>query len=239
MHYLIIAFQVFCVYHAIKNRNNYYWLFLIIFLPLVGCIIYLITQVYNKRDAENIQKEITSILVPTKKVKDLQKQIEFSDTYQNRVNLADAYFEMNDFKNAIVNYEVALNDNHQNNFDLIKQLATSYFKIQDYQTSISYSKRIKKHNEFKRSRAQFIYGLSLEKMGQLDEAENELKQIDLRYSNYEERLVLSKFLLKRGKKAEARYLLKEIKTEANYMTKPNKRLYRATIIEVEKLLKTL
>ena len=71
--YLIVALQAFCIYHVIKNRNQYFWIFIIIFIPAIGSIIYLITQVYNKRDASIIKENLTSVLIPTKKVKDLEK----------------------------------------------------------------------------------------------------------------------------------------------------------------------
>ena len=51
-----------------KNRNPYYWAFLILFLPLVGCVIYLITQVYNKTDAEKISAESHHITKPNRRI---------------------------------------------------------------------------------------------------------------------------------------------------------------------------
>ncbi|AUP80458.1 hypothetical protein [Flavivirga eckloniae] len=234
--YLIIALQAYCLYHLYKNRNPYYWAFLIFFIPLVGCIIYLITQVYNKRDAEKITAEITHIINPTKKVKDLEKQLQFSESYQNRVDLADAYLEIKDYNNAIPHYLEALEDSSQNDFYVTKQLIEAYFNIEDCDSVILYVEKIKGHPEFKKSRAQFLYGLALERVGRLEEAEDNLKQIDIRYSFYEERLIYAKFLLSRDKKDEAKDVLEDVYNESQHMTKPNKRIYRGTISEVEKLL---
>ena len=238
-YYLIIALQIFCVYHLFKNRNNYYWIFLIIFIPLIGCVIYIITQVYNKRDAEKITNEITHIINPTKKIKDLQKQLQFSETYQNRVNLADAYLEIKDYNNAIPQYLEAIEGNMQNDFYVIKQLIEAYFNIDDNDNVVLYAEKINSHLEFKKSRSQFLYGLALEKLGKFKAAETNLRAIDIRYSFYNERLILSKFLISRKKEAEAKEILKEIHTESQHMTKPNKKLFRATIQEVEKLLTSM
>lgn len=237
--YLIIALQGFCIYHMYKNRNPYYWAFLILFLPLVGCIIYFITQVYNKRDAEKISNEIAHVINPTKKVKDLEKRLEFSESYQNRVNLADAYIEIKDYNNAIPHYLEALEDKSQKNFYATKQLVEAYFNVEDCDKVIQYSEQIKDHPEFKKSRTQFLYGLALERIGKIEEAEANLRQIDIRYSFYEERLLLAKFLLSINKNNDAKDILNEVQTESNHMTKPNKRLYRATILEVDNLLKEL
>ncbi len=238
-YYFIIALQAYCIYHLFKNRNPYYWIFVVLFLPLIGCVIYLITQVYNKRDAGKIQENIVSIINPTKRIKDLEKKLQFSETYQNRVNLADAYLENKDYKNAIPYYLDALNDNLQNDLYASKQLIECYFYVEDFNEVILYAEKIKDSSEFLKSKSQFFYGLALEKLGKLDEAETNLRQIDIRYSFYEERFILAKFLLNRNKAEEAKVVLDDIYMESQNMTKQNQRIYRTTIVEVEKLKNSL
>ena len=235
-YYLIVALQVYCIYHIYKNRNPFYWALLIIFLPLIGCAIYLITQVYNKQDAEKITSEITHIIHPTKKITDLEKRLQFSETYQNRVNLADAYLENKDYNKALPHYLEALNDSSQNDFYVASKLVEVYFLAEDYNNVVLYAEKIKDRMEFKKSRTQFIYGLAQEKLGHFESAESNLREIDIRYSFYEERLTLAKFLISREKVADAKEILEEVQNESQNMTKTNKRVYRATIQEVEKLL---
>ncbi len=238
-YYLIIALQAYCLYHLYTHRNAYYWWFVILFLGPIGCIIYLITQVYNKRDAEKITNDIAQVINPTIKVRDLEKRLEFSESYQNRVNLADAYLEIKDYNHAIEQYLEALEDQSQNNYYATKQLIEAYFNIDDCKKVVFYAEKIKNHPEFKKSRTQFLYGLALERIGEMQDAETNLRQIDIRYSFYEERLILAKFLLSIKKDEDAKEILNDVYAESNHMTKPNKRIYRATIIEVEKLLKEL
>lgn len=238
-YYLIIALQAYCIYHWYTNKNDYYWVFLIIFLPVIGCIIYLITQVYNKRDVNKIQEELTTIINPTKKVRDLERTLEFSETFQNKVNLADAYYEIKDFNNAIKHYENAIADDFHNDKHVIFQLIKSYYFIDDHHKVILYAEKVKTLSEFKGSRPQFFYGLSLNNLGQSKLAEAQLRHIDQRYSNYEERLQLAKFFMDKNKADEAKELLNEIYSESQYMTSVNKRKYRTTIREVEQLLKTI
>jgi hypothetical protein len=238
-YYLLIALQAFCIYHAYKNRKPYYWYFLIFFIPLFGSIIYIITQVYNKSDADKIQNEVTSIINPTKNIKDLEKQIEFIDSYSNRINLADAYYQNNDIPNAIINYNKTLEDKVQDDLYARQQLILCYFQLKDYLGVIEHVEHIKSRSEFIGSKQQFCYGIALKESGKVDEAEAELKQIDKPYSNYQERLELAKFYLESNRGEEGKRLLEEISTEAKRMTKPNLRLYRSTVTDVERLLKTL
>ena len=233
--YFIIALQGFCLYHLFKNKYEYYWWLLILFLPVLGSVIYILLRVLNKRDIDKIQNELESVINPTKKINDLEKRLQFSDSFQNKVDLADAYLENKDYKNAIINYEKSLEDNFQNDFYVMKRLVESFFEIEDYDKVIFYVEKIKQEPEFIQSRTQFIYGLTLEKMERMDEAEVQLRQMDRRYSNYEERLVLASFLLNKSKVNEAKEILDELYTEAQYMTKPNRRKYRITFDEVEKL----
>ncbi|CAH8283931.1 hypothetical protein EV196_103403 [Mariniflexile fucanivorans] len=235
-YYLILILQAYCIYHAYKHGNAYYWYFLILFIPVLGCIIYLITQVYNKRDAEKIQEDIVSVINPTKKIKDLEKRLQFSETYQNRVNLADALLDLKDYKNAIPHYLEALKDGSQSDFYVTEKLVAANYGMEDYNKVIFYAEKIQDQDEFKKSRAQFLYGLALEKLGDFEAAELNLRKIDIRYSFYNERLVLAKFLISRDKTADAKEILEEIKIESQNMTSPNKRLYRTTIHEVEKLI---
>ncbi len=238
-YYLILLLQGYCIYHMYKNRNPYYWAFLIMFIPIIGSIIYLITQVYNKRDAEKITSEITHIINPTKKIKDLEKQLQFSESYQNRVNLADAYLEIKDYYNAIAHYLESIEGNQQNDLYVFKQLIECYFNIEDCEKVVLYAEKIIDHSEFKKSRSQFLYGLALERIGKVEEAEANLKAIDIRYSFYNERLIYAKFLLSRNKTSEGKEVLEEIYAESQHMTKLNKRLFKTTTLEVEKLLKEL
>ena len=239
MYYLLIVVQVYCLYHVYKNNKPFYWYFLIFFVPAIGSLIYIVTQMFNKSDAEKIQEEITTVLNPTKKIKDLEKKLEFVDTYTNRIELADAYFINKDIPNAIVNYKKTLEDTVQDDLYARQNLILCYFQLKDYAGVIEQAELIKEKSEFKGSKQQFCYGLAFNALGRTDEAEAQLIQIDRPYSNYAERLALAKFYLENNRTSEGKELLEEIATESKRLTKPNRKLYGATIAEVERMLSAL
>ncbi len=238
-YYLIVAFQVYCIYHMYKKGNSFYWVFLIFFVPVIDCVIYLLTQVYNKRDAEKITSEITHIINPTKKIKDLEKQLEFSESYQNRVNLADAHLANKDYKSALPLYLRALQDGSENDFYVNSKLVETYFLAENYSETVLHAEKIKDKLEYKKSKTQFICGLAHEKLGDFELAEHNLRQIDIRYSFYDERLILAEFLMSRNKKEDAKTILEDIKNESQHITRTNQKLYRGTVAQVEKLLAQL
>ncbi|WP_405292227.1 hypothetical protein [Algibacter sp. Ld11] len=199
----------------------------------------MLTQVYNKRDAEKITSEITHIINPTKKIKDLEKQLEFSESYQNRVNLADAHLANKDYKSALPLYLRALQDGSENDFYVNSKLVETYFLAENYSETVLHAEKIKDKLEYKKSKTQFICGLAHEKLGDFELAEHNLRQIDIRYSFYDERLILAEFLMSRNKKEDAKTILEDIKNESQHITRTNQKLYRGTVAQVEKLLAQL
>ncbi|WP_341220933.1 tetratricopeptide repeat protein [Polaribacter atrinae] len=234
LYYFIIAFQVFCVYHAYKNKNNFYWYFIIFFIPLLGCIIYLLTQVISKGDVTHITEEITTIINPTKKIKELETALQFSNTFQNKINLADAYAQNKEYHKAIEHYENALESNFKDDPHTINKLIICYYNIQNYDKVVAYAPKINLQKNFKETI--FFYGLALEQKGKIELAENQLRKIDVRYSHYSERLELSKFLIRNNKIAAAKEVLTEVITEINAMTNVNAKKHRSILSEASKII---
>lgn len=237
--YLIIAFQAYCIYHLFKHRKSFYWIFAIIFLPLVGCLAYLVTQVPKKNSPVKMQEPNKKRMSPSNTIRALEQKLEFADTYLNRVNLADAYLGANRFDDALKHYNIALEDKTQNDFYVKEHLIKSYYNVQDYDQVITHSEGLESHREFEKSEIPFLYGMALAEKGRMAEAEKFLNLIDLPYSNYIERVAFSKLLLGNDKTNEAKEILDDLTIEMQNMTPMNQRIYRETILEVEELKKSL
>ncbi len=231
--------QGFCIYHAIKNRNDYYWYFLILFLPIIGSIIYIITQIFNKKDLDVVQKEIVNVVNPAKKIKDVRKQVEFADTFQNRVNMGDVLYETGDYNSGIEEYIIALNGNYNQDAGVVKKLIEGYYRTDQFEKVIFCAEKIRDKSDFVGSRSQFLYGLALEEQKRSEEAEQNLRPIDQRYSNYPERYTLAQFLMTKGKIEDAKEILSEILIESKHMSKPNQYKYNGVVNDVKRLLESL
>ncbi len=233
-YFLIVALQIFCAYHVYKTRNHYYWYFAIILIPVLGCIFYILTQMISKRDVDVVQKELTTIINPTKKVRDLERKLEFSDTFQNKIDLADAYFEIKDYASAITHYKSALEGFHKNDFYTLSQLVICLYEQGAYQELIDLITPHQSHADFSKSKTQFLLGLALDFTAKPEEAEKHLNAINLRYSFYEERLHLANFYLTHHKEEKAIAIIKTLYNEMQNMTPMNRKKYRATITEVNR-----
>lgn len=233
-YYFILGLQAYCLYHAYKNRSNYYWFLIIFFIPLLGCIVYLVTQVINKKDVVSITEEITNFVNPSKKITELEQQLAFSNTFQNRINLADAHYQNKNFDNAILHYEKSLEGNFKDEPYTLNKLIKCYFETKNFDKVISYSKKINLEKDFKDTL--YFYGLALEQKGLIEEAESNLIKIDIRYSNYKKRLEISNFYNRNNKKEKAKVILQEIISELTSMSKENFKKYKIIYTEAEKKL---
>ena len=238
-YYLILALQAYCIYHAYTNRNETYWFFVILFIPVIGSILYLLLRVFNKNDYDKVQDGVISVLNPTKKVNELKKKLAFSDTFQNKINLADAYLEMKDYQNAIALYESAKKSLFAHDAYLIENLMEAYFYVKNYNEVIACFKELQKGKDKIKAKSIVQYALALDNLGKHDMALTEFEKINTNFSNYQERLEFAKYLTNNEDQKTAKSVLLAILEDANHFTKDNKRIYRKTIQQAKDLLKTL
>jgi len=57
-YYADIALQIFCVIHCIRNNKQTWWIWLIIFVPFIGGIAYLYTEVFSRRNNHLVRKKV-------------------------------------------------------------------------------------------------------------------------------------------------------------------------------------
>lgn len=237
-YYLGVALQVYCVYHCYTNRNSYYWIFAILFLPVVGALLYLFMNVFNKRDIDKVQDGITAVINPTKKISDLEKRFKFAETFENQVALADAYLEAKMYDKAIENYEDSLKDMFKNDAYALSKLLEAYYFSSQWNKVIAIGESSIEGTKFKKSKASFLYALALEKIGNVEKAEELLLHFDAPYSNYQERLELANFFIRNGKTKASSDLLDEIILESERMSKVSFRQNASIIRRVKELKKT-
>lgn len=231
-----MALQVYCAYHCYTKKNEYYWYFAIIFLPVIGCLAYLFINIIRERDIEKVQENFVTAINPTKKIKDLEKKLKFSETFVNQVALGDAYLEAELFDKAIENYEASLKDVFKNDFYATSKLQEAYYYSTRFNESMACAEKIQDDPKFKKSRAAFLYAMALDKTERVEEAEKLLKTFNAPYSRYQERLELSKFFIRNDKAEQAREILQEIVTESEGMSKTSSKQNHILISKAKELL---
>jgi len=214
-YYIPVALQAFCAYHSYQRGTLNRWIYIIVFLPLVGSGIYLFSEVFANRRGPKI--DLGAIVNPGGKIKKLEDDLRFTDTFANKIKLADAYLASGQTERAIELYETSLTGTFADNEHALSQLLIAYYKQERYPEVIAIAEKIKRSQKFNKSQAHMYYALALENTGQIDAAEKEFKAMKGRYSCFEQRYQYGMFLKRTGRDDDAYRILTEMVDEIPHL----------------------
>ena len=238
-YFFIIVLQAVCVIHCIRKGKQNNWIWIIVFLPIVGCLAYIFTEVFTGREMQNVQSGLGTIFNPGGKLKKLENNLRFSDTFNNRVALADACLEANQTNRAIELYESGLTGNFTENEYVLSKLVIAYFQAKRYDDILPVVRKIYKLPQFARSRAHILYATALGYTGNLELAEKEFKTMKTKFSNYEARYRYGRFLAGNGRNEEARNLFHEMVNESPHLSSRERRYNSSWISQAKDELRKL
>lgn len=236
-YFFTIGLQAICVFHCIRRGTQQKWIWIIVFLPIIGSIAYIFTEMFSGNEVRNLQSGIGNKLNPGGKIKKLEDNLKFSDTFNNKVALADAYLQIGEFNKAIRLYESSLVNNFLENEHVLAQLIIAYFEAGRYEEIIPLAKKIYKQPQFPRSKAHICYIKALNKTGHPDQAEIEFKNLNTRFSNFEARYEYGMFLIGYGHTEEGKKLLSGLLDEMPHLTSMERRNNREWFAKAREVLK--
>ena len=215
------------------------WIWLIIFVPFIGALAYMFTEMFSGRDIQQVQSGMGAVFNTSGRIKKLEEQLRFSDTFNNKVALADAYLAAGQMDKAIDLYESSLTGAFTENEHVLMQLINAYYEKQRYADVIVIAKKIYKLPQFPRSRAHMLYAMALEKNGNNELAEKEFKTMKVRFSYFESRYQYGLFLQRNNRAEEARQVFSEMVDEAVHLGSIEKRNSREWISHAKEELRKM
>ena len=233
-YYISIALQAICVIHCLRRGAEQKWIYLIVFLPVVGCIAYFYTEILPARRNVNWQGGLDFLFVsPAGRIKRLEANLRFTDTFNNRILLADAYRAAGRMDEAIELYSTSLTGAFSENEYVISKLISAYFETRQYEKLILLARKIYTVPQFARSEAHLFYARALDITGDKEAAEKEFKRMKGRFADFAARYQYGLFLHREGREKEAREILDGIVAEAPHLS-PRERRYNRTWIQKSK-----
>lgn len=235
-YYSPIAFlQVFCLYHAYTNRCDQKWYWIILFFPLGGGLIYLYHNFYSKRNVDNLMEGVKNTFVPNYKIDRLEKQLTYSNTVSNKIELADEYSAAGNPEKALSLYNSCLNGIHKDDPKLLQKIIVNSYLCQDYKSAIKYGNIVKDSAEFRNSEERIAYAWSYYYDNQIEIAEEHFKGMDARFSNYKHRIEYAIFLDKTNRNAEGKAKLDELLQEIDAMDRYEQKLKREVYRQIKRV----
>lgn len=220
---LVIALQVYCIYHAYKNNTEQKWYWLVIIFPLFGSLIYLYHFKYKGAATVGSVQNIMPSIKKSASLKKLEEEFRYSDTFVNVDALADKYVELKKYDDAITLYESNLDRFDKDDVETNTKLVHVHYLLGNYSNAVKYGKRVNGQKVFDDSEGKIAYAWSLFHSDQIENAENCFKEMDGPFSNYAARIEFCKFLSKQNRKDEAFQKIEDMRLEINRLEGREKR----------------
>ena len=230
-YYIILVLEALCAIHSYRRGTLNKWIWLIVFIPVIGCLIYIYSEVISNRSSVGTQFKKTTVNIsdainPAGKIKKLEEELRFTNTFANKVKLADAYLAAGDTQKAIDLYKSSLTGAFDENEYVMAQLIVAYYEQERYDEVIPLAKKLYKLPQFTRSKAHILYAMSLENTGHPEMAEAEFKLMKGRYSYFEQRYEYGLFLMRQDRIEDAYDLFTEMLDEEKHLGPVEKRANR-------------
>jgi hypothetical protein len=217
LYYIVLGLQALCVVHSYRRGTLNRWIWLIVFIPVIGSLVYIYSEILSTRRVNTPKIDIGAIINPGGKIKKLEDELQFTDTFANKVKLADAYLAAGFVDKAVDLYEASLTGAFAENEYVMAQLIDGYYQQQRFEDVIPLAKKLYKLPQFTRSKAHLLYALALENLGEAEAAETEFKAMKGRYSYFEQRYQYGLFLVRANRDDEARGLFTEMLNEGPHL----------------------
>lgn len=232
---LAIILQIFCLYHAYRNKPEQYWYWIILFFPFVGSVFYLYDNFYSKKNIDNLVEDVKGKLVTNYKIEKLERELAYTKTYSNVLRLIDEHGNVGNYGQAL---DLCLSNNegiYKNDPDLLMKIIRYSFLTEDYQKVVTYGKILKYDKLFMHSQEHTAFAWSYYYTGDTATAEKEFTLMDIKFTNYDNRMEYISFLMEIGKTEQAKMKVEELLMEIESMDRYEQRLKK----DIHKKLKTL
>jgi len=212
---LLIIIQIAFVIHVVRTGREVFWIYIIIFVPAIGCLVYFITQVLPEIGQNRTLRRASNTLIkaidPQRELRKRKEELKFSDTLDNRFRLANECMEANLTEDAVSLYESCLKGSHEGDPHIMLKLAQAYFQGGNSdKTKLTLEELIKLNPDFKSADGHLLYARSLEELGLLDDAIKEYGILAQSYPGEEARVRYGILLKKQGKTEKAKAVFDEI-----------------------------
>ena len=213
--WLVVLIQVVFAVHVIKTGRSFWWLWLIILMPGIGCLVYFIVEVlpdlHRSPTIRRVGSDIVTVVDPGRNLRKLQEELEISDTFKNRQMLARGYMKAGSVDEAIEMYKSCLTGIFKDDPSVMLELAFAYFLEQAYpEAKQMLDQLIQSHPEFRPPERRLLYARTLEQSGETDRALEEYAGLVRISSGEETRCRYALLLDQNGDKEKAQEIFREI-----------------------------
>lgn len=238
-----LAAKIACIVHVIRGGRSTYWIWLILFFPIGGPLIYFIVEILPDLKSGRrggFEFGIKLPKNPEKVIARLTEELEFTNTVEKRVQLAHAYAAAKRFPEAIETVSACLRGVFKDDALLTFERARLYVAAGQHREALgdlAELDRLKsKHARYER---QLLVARCHEALGQMVEARQNYEQAMVLSVGEEARCGYARLLATQGEAEAARKLFEETLRNAKHGGGAYRRINREWIKEAKTQLASL
>jgi hypothetical protein len=216
LYLLIPAAQIFFIIHAARTGRPYYWMMILLFVPMVGILAYVVFELLpgasrspaGHKAVRNAQRLVN----PEGDYRKLTMQLEVTPTVANKRALADECVRLGRLDEAEALYRDGMAGIHASDPALMLGIARVRFAQGDPAGCLSALDALKAANpDFQSADAHMLYARSLEGQSRDQEALGEYEALSHYFGGEEPRIRRAMLLQKMGNARAAQDAFAEIK----------------------------
>lgn len=230
---LSLALQVACAVHVVRSGRPLYWIWLILIGSYLAVLVYAAVAIipdlrHDPRGRKAASKAI-HMIDPQRRRRELQQQLELSNTVDNRRRLAEECLQQGDYVNAQELYQGLLGSGiYATDPHFMLGLAQAQVGNESYADARqTLDALIKANPNYKSSESHLLYARCLEELGETEAALEEYRVLADSYPGEEGRFRYGNLLGRSERHAEARNVFQSQLRRAELMPRYYRRKEQA------------
>ena len=219
---LSLALQIACAVHVIRSGRSLYWIWLILIGSYLAVLVYVVIAVipdlrHDPRGRSAASSAMRAI-DPQRRRRELQRQLELSNTVDNRRRLAEECLQQGDYVNAQELYQGLLTGMYATEPHFMLGLAQAQVGMEQYAEARYTLDALAQANPgYKSSEGPLLYARCLEALGETEAALEQYRVLADSYPGEEGRFRYGRLLAQSQRYAEARNVLQGLLKRAELM----------------------
>ena len=219
-----LVIQVLLILHVLRTGRDFRWIFLLLFLPGIGSLIYIVMEVIpsfgGNLAARRTAKKVTHIFDPGRDLRHQMLEHERNQSVETSNRLARELMKDGRFDEAIQVCEEARSGIFENDPTLLLTLAIAHFRKEEFSQTIRTLDLLREKNpDFRSPDGHLLYARALEGDGESERALKEYESVAAYFPGAEARVRLAQLHSRLGHTEIASTMFHDIVRDARLAPK--------------------
>jgi hypothetical protein len=219
---VVFLIQLCFAYHALRTGRPYWWLFVIMAFPVMGCVLYYFIEVFpSSRESRKAGKAVRAVAKawdPERTLREKVADLEGCGSVENRVQLARSCMGHRMYADAATLYRSCLSGVYENDPDIRFGLAEAHLMNGSHSLALELTQKLRtSHPAYRKAEVVMVHAKALEGAARLEEALAEYKLLADIYPGEEGRWRYAELLARLNRSAESRDIMERMLRNAERM----------------------